>query len=1812
MPRRISSRAKSGRFLYRRDATYRRLCTAIEKLESRDLLATITFTDLNPPHEITITSPMGRLLSNDSSANLEFDIKGPGGVVLAQHKLQITATRQDGAKSSPVGREPGESTFDIFVPVAVLPGPNTFSFTFTAFLEMPTRTVDRELSESVDVARNRLLNIPDRSENTTDQMPIVITLANPGDEPDSDPITATIQDIPADGSLEQFDGTPIASAGTVVTDPQLRVRFVPRPNNTSPVSLSFVLNDGLENSRETTIQIAVTDVEPPPPGRPDLEASTDSGPAFVTNPSTDDFTRGDDPEPSQSELTFNVADVEAGASVRIFRDGTPQGSGPVPDADNDGVVTITIPVGSQTGTFDYTARQTDPGGNISDPSPPLSVIVDLTPPEINDLQIAESDRFSFGNNDPPFGATTLPTAVTDKENPTFTFELIEQTFGKPNNLMVELLERQGTLEVQKNSFIIPFDASDTDQTISGNFSTPGRHVVFVRVTDTAGNVTESPDFLFFYIDLDTQSRDTQGAPGTPVYNQFYDLFTAIQGNQPRDNEIEDDLWPWTVAFDNSTQTYWFTMEHGGKLGHFDPAKSTLRYYDISGQLPLPNGFANPHGVTFDFDSHLTPRVWFVHRNAGGINAGVGGSEGDIGKSTLPENRDRNGNGRLSYLDLSAVVRNADPARTGPLEPSYFSYDLAALKPAEPLFFDDTHAVFVDTRGTVWVTSDHGDKILEIDFDQPGNLASTVARMWVHQVPHELTPHSGAEHGFHPHALQVVVDDVTGEQYVWAISEGGTGRSLLLRPRLGSAGVDQWYSFGPGTNTPGAQLAVDTRGTFVQIDDNETPGRPHDDKIVLTFPVRDDRDPNKSTGIIQVLDPAQAFGVPPSAAKANLRTWIIETAPGQTPPSNDPSKVVNQPYAVTNQPFTDRAGTIYYVDRLGSVGRFSPDDPSEAEMSSEELNTGNGGILFHTSSGFITNTSFFPEVRPSHQFVMQGIGPVAVPLSPSPAAQTQRPDIAFQDGVDQYEVAGSQDTSSKAFQRGTGPFRGFLSAGQILFGTITQTEELSTTVFAETARRQMASVVSPTPLPDGVVRGRMAFQILRDGRVILTGRGDGVIIDRQIDLTNLVRQNPANNDIGNLRMNGDPSATMDANGVVFVFGLAQDGSLLVYQYRGGPAPWAHDSLFNANNWTAFKLFSPDGQRLIGDPTAYTDSTGGAKALVTTNNGHLLLYQAVRASTATDLFALLGGSQPVYASVGVVAQGNQVFAHGTNQLGGLVQYKFSAFNPTSVMSGVVVPVAGLDPAQTGVVQPRDAFVFQSVEAVLAGGKRHVFAMDGNSRLVHFEFDSELAVARATNVSNVVTANNQAFGYFNFQQPFGGRAYTETAPVVGQDGTVFIYGTNGRDLIEFKKLASGGWQAANLTNDIFSTDGPARTATSRVGANEVFGAPTAYLQPDGERHILQINADGEVVEYFYTPQTSPPRFHTQNINLASGNQFSQSSQVSVTVTAAGVLVVTGDGSANGVAITGTGVPGQYIVTGLDDADGTPTVVGSVPNGTTTVEGVFTGIDINLGDGADYVSLDNTFIGGSIVVRTGAGNDVVQIGTRQIVTMRGDLVIDLGQGDDQLDLQRSYVVRHLVVDGGEGNDSLRPNNASTLRDFVLRAGTGADTLHVRQVAVVGSWLIDGGAESDNISLTNSAATGATAIFGRDGNDSILFEACFFDSSFFVDGDSGQDSVELSGVIGNADTYLALGSGDDQARLRHSILHTLVIEGAEGNDRAEIMTSLLDDLFASLGSGDDHLSVITNRIRRSHRLDGGAGDDELLARANDPLVLTSGGFERG
>jgi hypothetical protein len=108
-----------------------------------------------------------------------------------------------------------------------------------------------------------------------------------------------------------------------------------------------------------------------------------------------------------------------------------------------------------------------------------------------------------------------------------------------------------------------------------------------------------------------------------------------------------------------------------------------------------------------------------------------------------------------------------------------------------------------------------------------------------------------------------------------------------------------------------------------------------------------------------------------------------------------------------------------------------------------------------------------------------------------------------------------------------------------------------------------------------------------------------------------------------------------------------------------------------------------------------------------------------------------------------------------------------------------------------------------------------------------------------------------------PFAGRVYGDlSAAVDPASGDIYVEGTNGRDLVEFHLPARPGslWQVTDLTN--------------ALPANRVFGTPAIYILPNGDRHILMINEDAELIEYY---NVVPGQLSTQNITLSLGNSGS-----------------------------------------------------------------------------------------------------------------------------------------------------------------------------------------------------------------------------------------------------------------------------------------------------------------------------------------------------
>lgn len=226
----------------------------------------------------------------------------------------------------------------------------------------------------------------------------------------------------------------------------------------------------------------------------------------------------------------------------------------------------------------------------------------------------------------------------------------------------------------------------------------------------------------------------------------------------------------------------------------------------------------------------------------------------------------------------------------------------------------------------------------------------------------------------------------------------------------------------------------------------------------------------------------------------------------------------------------------------------------------------------------------------------------------------------------------------------------------------------------------------------------------------------------------------------------------------------------------------------------------------------------------------------------------------------------------------------------------------------------------------------------------------------------------------------------------------------------------------------------------------------------------------------------------------------------------------------------------------------------------GVAIECDANAGD----IGIRNSGLidsGGSVGVRTGAGNDVI-INTGRIVG-----AVSTGDGADLIDLRGGTVTDHVA--GGAGSDEYRLADS----DVILTEGTDAGI-----DSVFSSVTFALGPNFERLFLTGSASiagtgnAGVNTVSGNAGDNRLL--GLGGDDSLF--GGAGDDV--LNGGVGQ-DAMLG-GDGDD--RLIGNLGND-TLDGADGADRltggagADVLTGGTDDdAFIFLRRSDSSASAAT------------------------------------
>lgn len=218
-------------------------------------------------------------------------------------------------------------------------------------------------------------------------------------------------------------------------------------------------------------------------------------------------------------------------------------------------------------------------------------------------------------------------------------------------------------------------------------------------------------------------------------------------------------------------------------------------------------------------------------------------------------------------------------------------------------------------------------------------------------------------------------------------------------------------------------------------------------------------------------------------------------------------------------------------------------------------------------------------------------------------------------------------------------------------------------------------------------------------------------------------------------------------------------------------------------------------------------------------------------------------------------------------------------------------------------------------------------------------------------------------------------------------------------------------------------------------------------------------------------------------------------------GQLNINGDNTSEDFAILGTLNPGEIMVMGRGG-----TSVDGVPNGITTISGVTGDLIVNLGDGDNILYADNVYLAGSLRINAGSGDDFIVLGAAGVVSTRLDCFLSTGNGDDVIRMEdyKVFIGQRMQVflDGGNhASVSLVGASARTSIDVNNSGVSGANEVLLRGVTSGGHLTVDSDTPINSIAVRTTAASDQLNVRTPSGQNSIFVDTCY--SGQFINIDS-------------------------------------------------------------------------------------------------------------
>jgi hypothetical protein len=300
-------------------------------------------------------------------------------------------------------------------------------------------------------------------------------------------------------------------------------------------------------------------------------------------------------------------------------------------------------------------------------------------------------------------------------------------------------------------------------------------------------------------------------------------------------------------------------------------------------------------------------------------------------------------------------------------------------------------------------------------------------------------------------------------------------------------------------------------------------------------------------------------------------------------------------------------------------------------------------------------------------------------------------------------------------------------------------------------------------------------------------------------------------------------------------------------------------------------------------------------------------------------------------------------------------------------------------------------------------------------------------------------------------------------------------------------------------------------------------------------------------------------------------------------GTLTILGDEASNGVNIVYDVATKQHRISGTEAGGSATTINGAAS------PAAFSGVK-------------------HVQVRLGAGDDKLDFGAAdQVYTAigKGKLSIEMGSGNDIVELGRAgndpsvgtnvahriYVNQGIWINLGDGNDQLDVANLKTNKSLIVLAGSGNDVIDFP------TEFTPTGATSPQMFSVN--IKGNLHIQLGEGDDDLTVWHVRVGQHLKVIDPTGPSMVCIVDVGVNEKVQINTGNDGDFVKLDYVVADELQLHTNGGNDDVSINHTRFKRMNIRTGSGLDDLTLRNSRTSYVTYIDGGGGGADFAGSGN-------------